>query len=293
MTPIDYHLGLIGFPLGHSLSPQLHQAALAQAGLSGEYRLYAIPPTPEGQEQIGCRIDDLRQGKLQGLNVTIPHKQNVLPFVDRQTLVARAAGAVNTLYVTTDSHGLKQVTGDNTDVPGFLWDLHRLVGPATGQALVLGAGGSARAVVYALVQSGWQVYVLARRVEQAGQLVAEIGATSGLAERLTAGVLDRQMLGQVGDDCDLIINTTPLGMTPNSGNCPWPEDLALPQKPAVYDLVYNPLETRLVRRARQAGLLAANGAGMLVAQAALAFRCWTGLEPPYEVMEKAFYGDRI
>ncbi len=293
MEPSCYHLGLIGYPLGHSLSPQLHLAALAAAGLPGDYRLFAIPPTPEGRVEISKLIEDLCAGKLHGLNVTIPHKQNVLPFLDRQTLVAQAVGAVNTLYVAPDSHGSRQVTGDNTDVPGFLWDIRRLVGTGSGRALVLGAGGSARAVVYALAQAGWQVRVLARRIDQANQLVDEIGASSGLGERLQAGEMEKQSLARFSEGCDLLVNTTPLGMVPNTGACPWPEETPLPGRAAVYDLVYNPLETRLVRRARQAGLITASGAGMLIAQAALAFKKWTGQEPPFAVMEKAFYGDAL
>ncbi len=293
MNPACNYLGLIGYPLGHSLSPQLHQAALAAGGLQGNYRLFAIPPTAEGQAQIGRLVEDLRQGKLQGLNVTIPHKQNVQPFLDRQSLVAQAVGAVNTLFVTSGGSGDRQTVGDNTDVPGFLWDLHRLVGTGAGQALVLGAGGSARAVVYALAQSGWQVRVVARRPEQANTLVSEIGGASGLEERLRVGEMENQALARFSEDCDLLVNTTPLGMVPNTAGCPWPEELPLPGQAAVYDLVYNPLETRLIKRARQAGLAAASGAGMLVAQAALAFKKWTGLEPPFEVMERAFYGDAL
>jgi shikimate dehydrogenase len=293
MNPTCYYLGLIGYPLGHSLSPQLHHAALAAAGLQGNYRLFAIPPTPEGQVEIGRLVEQLRQGKLQGLNVTIPHKQNVLPFLDRQSLVAQAVGAVNTLYTTSEGSGVRSVVGDNTDVPGFLWDLHRLAGAGTGQALVLGAGGSARAVVYALAQSGWQVQVVARRPEQASALVAEIGVASGLEDRLRAGAMEIRALAQYCGNCDLLVNTTPLGMVPNTAGCPWPEDLPLPERAAVYDLVYNPLETGLIKRAWRAGLVAASGAGMLVAQAALAFKKWTGLEPPFEVMERAFYGDAL
>lgn len=293
MNPTCYYLGLIGYPLGHSLSPQLHHAALAAAGLQGNYRLFAIPPTPEGQVEIGRLVEQLRQGKLQGLNVTIPHKQNVLPFLDRQSLVAQAVGAVNTLYTTSEGSGVRSVVGDNTDVPGFLWDLHRLAGAGTGQALVLGAGGSARAVVYALAQSGWQVQVVARRPEQASALVSEIGVASGLEDRLRAGAMEIRALAQYCGNCDLLVNTTPLGMVPNTAGCPWPEDLPLPGRAAVYDLVYNPLETGLIKRAWRAGLVAASGAGMLVAQAALAFKKWTGLEPPFEVMERAFYGDAL
>ncbi len=293
MNPTCYRLGLIGYPLGHSLSPQLHHAALADAGLQGNYCLFTVPPLPEGQALIARLIQDLREARLNGLNVTIPHKQNVLPFLDRQTLVAQAVGAVNTVYAVAESSGAYSVVGDNTDVPGFLWDLHRLVGSGSGKALVLGAGGSARAVVYALAQSGWQVTVLARRPEQANSLVSEVGSASGLEGRLMFGGLDVEILARCSVDCDLLVNTTPLGMVPNTAGCPWPGDLPLPQQAAVYDLVYNPLETVLIKRARRAGLKAANGAGMLIAQAALAFHKWTGEEAPFEVMEKAFYGDAL
>ncbi len=289
MTVSCYHLGLIGHPLGHSRSPQLHRAALAAAKLEGDYRLFPIPPAPEGAVEIERLIEDLCRGKLHGLNVTIPHKQTVLPFLDQQTIVVRAVGAANTLFVTAEG----SVAGDNTDVPGFLWDLRRLMGANRGLAVVLGAGGSARAVVYALAQAGWQVRILARRVEHAAALAAEIGGATGLGERLSAGAMDASTLIRSGRDCDLLVNTTPLGMAPNTSGCPWPEDLPLPGGAAVYDLVYNPLETRLVQRAREAGLPAATGAGMLIAQAALSFKRWTGLGPPFEVMEKAFYEDAL
>ncbi len=289
MTISCYHLGLIGHPLGHSRSPQLHRAALAAVKLAGDYRLFPIPPAPEGVTEIERIIEDLCQGKLHGLNVTIPHKQSVLPFLDQQTIVVRAVGAANTLFVTADG----SVAGDNTDVPGFLWDLYRLAGNQRGMAAVLGAGGSARAVVYALAQAGWQVRVLARRSEQAAALAVEMNGAAGLGERLFTGAMDAPTLARAGRDCDLLVNTTPLGMAPNTSGCPWPEDLPLPGGAAVYDLVYNPLETRLVRRAREAGLSAATGAGMLIAQAALSFKRWTGQEPPFEVMEKAFYEDAL
>jgi shikimate dehydrogenase len=278
-----YPLGLIGYPLGHSLSPQLHHAALAQAGLRGEYRLYAIAPGATGNQEIAALLERLRSGELRGLNVTIPHKQAVMPFLDRLSTVARAVGAVNTIFDSAD--GL--LHGENTDVPGFLRDVQQVTGGSLGRALVLGAGGSARAVVYALAQAGWQVHVLARRAEQAAALNADLSADSAFTGQLEAGGMETEDLRRAGQSCDLLVNTTPLGMHPNIQTCPWPEDLPLPEGAAVYDLVYNPLDTVLIQRARRAGLPAANGAGMLVAQAALAFSIWTGLEPPYDVMAQA------
>jgi len=165
-------LGLVGWPLDHSLSPRMHNAALQTLGLAGEYRLYPIPPLPEGVTALSELLDRMRQGELKGLNVTIPHKQNVLSLLDEMTPAAQAIGAVNMIY----SQG-KQLTGNNSDAFGFLADLKRVF-PSIFQepdstALVLGAGGSARAVVYALAQAGWRVMVAARRVQQAEQL--EIG----------------------------------------------------------------------------------------------------------------------
>lgn len=282
-----YHLGLIGYPLGHSRSPQLHHAALRACGLAGEYTLFPIPPLPEGAPAIAALIGRLRRGELHGLNVTIPHKPSVMPHVDILTDVARAVGAVNTLAVESG-----KLVGDNTDVPGFLRDLHPLTGEQRGLALVLGAGGSARAVSYALARDGWQVQVLARRLDQAAALVEAVAA----APELRHADLQAHPLAMLEDPasrgwmerCRLVVNTTPLGMYPHPEGSPWPEGLPLPPQAAVYDLVYNPEETRLVRDARQAGLPADTGAGMLAAQAALSFARWTGVQPPFDIMEQAF-----
>jgi shikimate dehydrogenase len=279
-----YHLGLTGWPLGHSLSPLLHRAALDASGLAGEYRLYPLPPTPEGLGSLAGLAVRLREGTLDGLNVTIPHKQAILPLVDDLSPAARAIGAANTLVMRG---GL--LLGENTDAPGFLADLRAQLGvhlpQIPGRALVLGAGGSARAVIYALAGAGWQVCVAARRIEQAGELVASLRPALPAAG-LSACSLDVSGLS-AQEPPDLIVNTTPLGMTPNTGSSPWPEELPLPVGAAVYDLVYNPRETRLIKAARRAGLPGAGGLGMLVEQAALAFELWTGVPVQREVMLRA------
>lgn len=271
------HLGLIGWPLGHSLSPDLHRAALAAAGLRGDYRLFPVPPLPAGQGDLAQRMEDLRSGALDGLNVTLPHKQSVLNQVDELTPSARQAGAVNTLRVSAG-----RLLGDNTDLPAFLADL-RACFPAlaTGRALLLGAGGSARAVAAALAQTGWELVVAARRVEQARDLTAGLPGAPAVETSLDpAGVARLPRI-------DLLVNCTPAGMFPDSQGCPWPAGLALPGGCAVYDLVYNPRETALVRIARQGGHPAANGLGMLVEQAALAFERWTGRPAPRAAMADA------
>ena len=344
-TPF-YRLGLIGYPLGHSLSPVMHQAALGSLSLQGEYNLYPVAPDQAGRE-LAALVDRLRRGELDGLNVTIPHKQALLPLVDGLTPAARAVGAANTLYWRDG-----RVIGHNTDIEGFLaglasvldWRLPQGSGSDIRQALVLGAGGSARAVVYALAQAGWRVTIAARRAEQAQALAAELkesiakkpvardmnrgidqrlslrtraltseatsevassrsllattsqinniaedvllrGPGSGSIRPYDSGLLDLGLegMGPVG----LVVNTTPVGMYPAVGGSPWPEGLPFPQGAAVYDLVYNPPVTALVRAARAAGLAAETGLGMLAAQAALAFEFWTGQAPPRYAMQQA------
>jgi shikimate dehydrogenase len=270
-------LGLVGWPLGHSLSPRLHNAALAALILPGEYRLYPVAPFPEGQARLAELLDHVRSGALHGLNVTIPHKQNVLPLLDDLTPTAAAIGAANLIFLKAG-----RLTGDNADAAGFLADLQSngLAQPASGSriALVLGAGGSTRAVVYALANAGWQVWIAARRIEQANTLAASLHITGP-----ALNVLRLEPESLTGP-YDLIVNTTPLGMHPDVETCPWPAGLPFPSWAGVYDLVYNPFETTFVRRARAAGLHAANGLGMLVNQAAIAFETWTGQPAPLAAM---------
>jgi shikimate dehydrogenase len=275
-------LGLIGYPLGHSLSPTLHAAALAQYELQGEYRLYPVPPLPEGLSELKALMERLRRGELHGLNVTIPHKQSVVEWLDELTPAARAIGAVNTL-INRDG----RLVGDNTDAPGFWADIESLWGfkyPA--RALVLGSGGVARGMVYALAAHGWQVTIAAARPEdmkQAHTLASDLSPVGG---KLDVIELNPALLGQYGNMA-LVVNATPLGMSPNNDISPWPEGVSFPLACKVYDAVYNPLETRFVRSARAAGVPAETGLGMLIAQAALAFERWTGLPAPFEVMRRS------
>ncbi|MGA7195358.1 MAG: shikimate dehydrogenase [Anaerolineales bacterium] len=270
------HLGLIGFPLEHSLSPKIHSAALASCGLAGDYSLFPIYPDDlSGLKNLLARV---RSGEITGLNVTIPHKQNVIPLLDGLTSTARAIGAVNTIYLNQN-----KLIGDNTDAQGFLFDSKRFMGDRefgieNRTALVLGAGGSSRAVVYALVNDGWNVTVAARRIEQAQELAPRF-------ESIKAVELNSQTFQSLFPQ--LIVNATPLGMTPNVDQSPWPKSLPFPPQAVAYDLVYNPRETKLVKDARAAGLCATSGLGMLVEQAALAFEIWTGKRIPRDILFSA------
>jgi len=273
------HLGLIGYPVSHSLSSKIQNAALKSCKLEGDYSLFSIHPDDKrGLKDLLARV---RTGELHGLNVTIPHKQNVIPLLNELTPAAGAIGAVNTIYLREN-----RLIGDNTDARGFLADLKKFLTTEARRhgdlhALVLGAGGSARAVVYALVNDGWNVTIAARRIEQAQQLASSfpnhkllITNYENLLETLRPPI----------SNLFLIINTTPLGMTPNIDQSPLPENLSLSEHVVIYDLVYNPRETKLVRDARSQGLQATTGLGMLIEQAALAFEIWTGHNPSREIM---------
>ena len=282
---MNYQLGLIGYPLGHSLSPKIHAAALSACGLQGRYSLFPIPP--EDKQGLKDLLARVRINEIHGLNVTIPHKQNVIELMDELTATAKAIGAVNTIYLHQD-----KLIGDNTDTSGFLSDLKRFLILECGsllshlqeqvpalqkKALVLGAGGSARAIVYALLCDGWDVTIAARRIEQAQQLSQSFGKYD-----LRLSTFDLQL-----STFNLIVNTTPLGMAPNIEDSPLPENIVLSPKTVIYDLIYNPRETKLVKDARAQGLSATTGLGMLIEQAALAFEIWTGAKADRDAMQKA------
>ena len=269
-------LGLIGYPVSHSLSPKIQNAALQASGLEGEYSLYPI--ASDDMSALQALLERVRSGEMTGFNVTIPHKQNVIPFMDELTPTAQAIGAVNVIYLRGD-----KLIGDNTDAPGFLADLKKSLTTETRRhgelnVLVLGAGGSARAVVYALVNDGWKVTLAARRIEQALQLASQFEYTNAIELNFKTFQLS---------NLQLIVNTTPLGMTPNIDQSPLPATVVLAPHTKIYDLVYNPRETKLVRDARAQGLSAITGLGMLIEQAALGFELWTGATADRTVMQQA------
>lgn len=269
-------LGLLGFPLGHSLSPAMHSAALAALGLAG-WRYEALPTPPE---HLAAAVGALRSGDFAGVNVTVPYKEAVLPLLDVLTPVAQAIGAVNTVVVQREAGGPVRLLGHNTDAAGLLADLRHLeVRVERKRVMILGAGGSARAAVAACSGVGAQVRVVARRREQAEALEA-VG-------RVEFFPWTRLGLMQASENCRLILNCTPLGMQPQTDASPWLETVSWPPRAFAYDLVYNPPETLFVQQARRAGLRAATGLGMLVEQGALALEQWTGRAAPRDVMRAA------
>lgn len=261
-------VGIIGFPLSHTLSPAMHNAAFAALGLDDwEYTAMAVPPDIPRHA-----VEEPRRHGFIGLNVTIPFKEVVMRYV-RPDDKARAVGAVNTIDFRTN-------IGTNTDVDGFLQDLQAHAVPLQeARVLVLGAGGAARAAVYGVWQQGAQVAVVNRTPQRAHDMLAQLALSAGLqgAQVLTlADALTWQPT--------LVVNCTSVGMYPDTDASPWENDVPFPSGVTVYDMVYRPRVTRLMRQAEAAGGRAVGGLGMLVRQGALAFTLWTGQPAPLDVM---------
>jgi shikimate dehydrogenase len=268
---------VIGDPVRHSLSPALHNAAFAALGLDWAYLAF---PVPAGQ--VPAAIDGVRALGIDGLSVTMPHKAAVAAHVDLLSPTAALLGAANTVV----RRGAR-LAGDSTDGEGFVAALRVDEGwdPAGRRCLVLGTGGAARAVALALGRAGAaEVAVVGRRPEMAASTACLAGAAGRAAGPEAAG------------EADLIVNATPVGMTsvvsmegePLAAGIPFELEVGrLGRGQLVVDLVYSPSATPLLDGARRHGASTANGLGMLIHQAALQFRLWTGEDPPMEVMSAA------
>jgi shikimate dehydrogenase len=266
--PSPQRVGLIGWPVEHSLSPIMHNAAFAELGLNWHYELL---PTP--LDAVSTQLENLRYA-YQGANVTVPHKQRVMKYLDQISNTAARIGAINTISVQDG-----QLIGHNTDADGFLKALRSTgFAPANRRALILGAGGAARAATAALSEAGCATTLYNRRPERAVEVAANLGGrVHGLPEGIELTDLDL-------DQFDLLINATPVGMWPRIDACPWPAELPIPASWIIYDLVYNPETTRLLARAQAAGATTIGGLEMLIYQGALAFELWTDRQAPVETM---------
>ena len=270
-------VGVLGDPIAHSRSPAMHNAAFAALGLDWCYvPLHVVP------ERLEAALRGLIALGFVGANVTIPHKERAAELAAELTPAAQAIGAVNTLTVQGE-----RLLGDNTDWGGLLLTLEEAgVEVAGREALVLGAGGSARAIVYALAQAGAQVTVANRTVERAEELAAWF-ATQNAGKVAVLGLAERAPLQAALDRASLVINTTSVGMHPGPDVSPLPEGARLAAQTAVLDLVYAPRRTALLRQAAASGCRTMEGLRVLVYQGALSFKIWTGLEAPVDVMARA------
>lgn len=269
-------VGIIGNPIGHSLSPVMQNAALAACRLDYVYVPFAVSPDDLGQAVRGLRALGVR-----GFNVTIPHKKAIIPFLDQLDDSAEAAGAVNTVLL----NGATMV-GYNTDGVGLVDSLALDLGfqPGAEPIVVIGAGGAARGAIAALCHAGAKKIIICNRsLETARDVMRD------MINRYPDAQVDVRRLDQTDEELlgatSLLLNTTSLGM--NGERIEGIDLSRLPKHAVVYDMVYSHTGTPLVKEANARGLRAANGIGMLVAQGERAFEIWTGLKPPEGVMRTA------
>ena len=268
-----FKLGLIGYPLGHSLSPHMHNAALKELGLEGNYILLETPP-----EKLEEKVNSLKEEGFNGFNVTIPHKVAVMPYLDSIDAFARTVGAANTVAVAEN----KQLHGYNTDVYGFMTaipeDLRKKLNGK--KAAVIGSGGAARAILAGLKALGISnINVFAVDKDEALRLKESFD-------------FDYSPLDSSQDlsGFSVVVNTTPVGMYGKlEGISPISKEAvaSLPDDALVYDIVYKPAKTKLIELAEKRGLKTLGGLEMLLLQGARAFEIWTGETAPLDVMRKA------
>lgn len=275
---IDSPLGIIGHPIGHSISPRFQQAGLDHLLIDHRYLPYDVPP-----DLVADFVASLRGASALGINVTVPHKEAVMPYLDEIDEWAAEAGAVNTIV-----NRAGRLVGYNTDGYGFLRALRESAGldPAGKRALILGAGGSARGVVQALLRAGVAELVIANRTLERAEALAELAANRGVTAR--ALQLDALQTGSATAEADLIVNCTSLGMRhgPDEDASPLPA-VQIPLSALVYDLVYNPMLTPLLREAHSVGAPTLGGISMLVYQGAASFELWLERPAPVSVMMDA------
>ncbi|MNJ50382.1 shikimate dehydrogenase [Paenibacillus bouchesdurhonensis] len=264
--------GVMGDPITQTKSPAMHTAALQAAGLEGTY-----VPLHVKKEQLADAIKGIAALGYRGVNVTVPHKVDVMNYVDVIDEAAKQIGAVNTIV---NDGGI--LTGYNTDGIGYIRSLKEEAAPDLSgkHVLVIGCGGAARGIVYALLQEKPGKVIIANRTRQKAQELADewvhLGAVSACGMEELADTIQKNHI-------DIVINTTSVGMYPNAGELPMPTELLMPHM-VVSDLIYNPLKTELLSRAESIGCRIHNGLGMFVYQGAYAFEYWTGRPAPIEAM---------
>ena len=268
--------GVFGYPVQHSRSPAVHNAAFRALGLDYIYVPFNVHP-----DNLEAAVHGIRALALVGVNITIPHKERVIELLDWVSDDARRIGSVNTIH---NSEGV--LSGYSTDGPGFIRALEEAgKSPGASRVVVLGAGGSARATVCALIASGASVTVANRTYSRAVELSESLNSALGTGA-IKPVALDSAEARRAVLEADLLVNCTSVGMHPHPDAQPIPSEW-LHADLFVFDQIYNPLETRLLKAARAAGARGANGIGMLVFQGAISLEIWTGQAAPVEIMRQA------
>lgn len=268
-------VGLIGNPVEHSVSPNMHNAAFRELGLDYVYLTFRVE-----EDRLEGAVDGIRSLGFEGANVTIPHKSAVMEYLDDLDEIARKIGAVNT--IKRENHSLK---GFNTDGLGALRALNEEIGDIRGKKVVLlGAGGAARAIAFTLAEKGAKITISNRTASKAKNLKEEIEKKTG--SDLSQIPQEEKFLREAIGNSEILINSTSVGMHPNEGETIL-ESKSLHPDLTVMDIVYNPIRTKLLREAEEAGANTIDGLRMLVHQGVAGFEIWTGETPPIEVMKKA------
>ena len=268
-------LGVIGAPIGHSLSPSIQNAALRAAGLD-----YVYTALPVRAGALTSAVHGLRDAGYVGFNVTIPFKTEIIPLMDDLSEDVRRIQAMNAVVIGEDG----RMVGHNTDVVGFLAGFaERGIALTEKNAVLIGAGGAARAALWGLLRSGVSSVVIGVRSVEKGAALAADFAVDGDVRAVS---FDDTAWIAACSDADIVVQTTPLGMTSHTAEMPPVDTAAMNPAAVVYDLIYTPAETRFLREARAQGCQTINGETMLVAQGAEAFSLWTGIRPDVELMKR-------
>ncbi len=271
-------LAVIGDPIGHSMSPKMHNAALRNQGLDYIYMAFRVD-----RGHLSKAVSGFRSLGIRGINVTIPHKVEIMKFLDEIEETAKKIGAVNTI-INDNGH----LTGRNTDGEGAIKAINHHTPALKGKKpITLGAGGAAKSIAFYLCQEIEELTIVKRdhNFGQAKNLADSLAQHSQIPIK-TMKLSSPHELKSICKDIDLIINTTPVGMHPNEGHSPLPGDYIHPHH-FVFDVVYNPLETELLRQARLKGCQTLSGIEMLVNQGAIAYELWTGKFPDTGIMKQA------
>lgn len=272
-------VGVIGWPIEHSLSPAMQNAALREMSLNWVYLAFAVEP-----ERVGEAMDGVRGLGLVGLNVTIPHKSAVIEHLDEIDDAVAALGVANT--IVRGENG--KLTGYTTDGAGFIRSMREAGHEVDGREVtIIGAGGAARAVAHACAEAGAGGLTVINRTPAKAEAVAElVRETTGLS-RVEAGPVEGAEAEEAVGGADVVVDCTSVGMYPHHEVAPVVPGSWLHAGQVVADLTYNPLETAMLRAAGQAGAATVDGAGMLVHQGAIALQHWCGRQPPVETMRRA------
>ena len=267
-------LCVIGHPIEHSMSPIMHNAALKELSLDYIYLAFDVPPNALEKAILG-----FKKSNMKGINVTIPHKEAIIHYLDELDPLSKQIGAVNTvkneggvlLGRNTDALGAKQALLD----AGF-----KIEGK---KALIMGAGGAARAISFGLTEKIDEIFISNRTEERAIKLAKELQDKTKI--KATGKDTSKKTLRTLTNSVDILINTTPIGMYPKIDVSPISKDL-LNENLFVFDIIYNPLQTRLLKDAKEIGSKTLNGLDMFINQGALAFEWWTGKKPNVELMKE-------